>query len=302
MYPIEPEELMKKFMERRKPQSYNLLGTNDRIHQFNRVVSRYGKSRDEVLDNWILKDTKENESNNFLKRRNKDIKQYITDLHHFKVSASQTNKTFDELLDLWIENHDIIQYNSSTKTFIQKEKLNCKNDLNKNKIYCNSCIKEGYIIDLKYFEINKIFGRCGRKSHSKNNITLRFNFKENVWENYMGYGQNAISLSESNIKSAIYTLSNKTGIFSKESHEKAVKSQIKNGTFNMLNSDFCRERAQKMIKNKTGIYSEENQKYIRSNEAGIKKAKTSNTKENAIKRYHTLKLNNAGIANKEVRG
>ena len=156
--------------------------------------------------------------------------------------------------------------------------------LDKNKCYCYQCLKEDVIEDLSFDPIKNKFIRCNNKNHIRNNITFRYNKNVKKWLTYNGYGKEAISLSESNKKSAEYCRKHGLGINNPEIHQKAIRTQIENGTFNMLNPEFSKKHHEKMIKNKTGIFSDENQKYIRTREAGIKRAKNANTNEKQLKR------------------
>ena len=169
------------------------------------------------------------------------------------------------------------------------------NKLNTSECYCNLCIKEEIINPLKFDDSKQRFTRCDNPNHTKNNITLRYDKKENKWKTYMGYSKTAISLSESNTKTAKYMREHNLGLFNKEFHQKCIDTQIKNGTFNMLNPDFSKKHHEKMIKMKTGIFSDKNQKYIHSKEASLKRAIKANIPEYQAKRHETMKLLKTGI-------
>ena len=163
--------------------------------------------------------------------------------------------------------------------------------LDKDKCYCYKCLKEDKIESLSFDKNENKFKRCNNKSHIRNNITFRYSKKSNKWLTYHGYAKEAISLSKANRKTAKYCKEHGLGFNNPKIHQKAIQTQIKNGTFNMLNPEFSKKHHQKMIDNKTGIFSEENQKYIRSHEVGIKRAKNANTNEKQLKRVQK-QLNN----------
>ena len=156
--------------------------------------------------------------------------------------------------------------------------------LDKDKCYCYRCLMEGITNPLNFDNNSNKFIRCDNINHIKNNVTFRYDKNTEKWLTYNGYAKNATSFSESNKKSAKYCKEHGLGLNNPKIHQKAMQTQIENGTFNMLNPEFSKKHHQKMIDNKTGIFSEENQKYIRSHEVGLKRAKNSNTLENQLKR------------------
>ena len=128
--------------------------------------------------------------------------------------------------------------------------------LNKDKCYCYRCLMEGITNPLNFDNNSNKFIRCDNINHIKNNVTFRYDKNTEKWLTYNGYAKNAISFSESNKKSAKYCKEHGLGLNNPEIHAKSIKIQIENRTFNMLNPEFSKKHHQKMLDNKTGIFSE----------------------------------------------
>jgi hypothetical protein len=175
------------------------------------------------------------------------------------------------------------------------------NVLNKNDVYCFACIKQSDQIPdaLQFDEINQRYLKCANPKHARSQSTLRF--VDGQWKLFNGYGKNAVSYSESNVKTAAYLRQHKLGLFNEEFHQRCIDTQIKNGTFNMLQPEFSNAHHQRMKENGTGIFSQENMKYIHSPEARAKAVIKSNTVEHQAKRQETLKRRGVGIYDDRVR-